>query len=119
MLEDDEENFTARDGWINSWKNKYGVRQLNISGEKLSADSRYVTDFQEKLGDVVLKLGLTSEQLFNCDETGLQFRMLHTKTWHLPSKKTAPGFKKSKDRVKVITVLQRFRHFEAKTSGHR
>jgi hypothetical protein len=37
-FKDGEETFTASEGWLDQWK-RYGIRQLNISGEKLSADS--------------------------------------------------------------------------------
>uniref|UniRef100_A0A1B6LHZ8 HTH CENPB-type domain-containing protein n=1 Tax=Graphocephala atropunctata TaxID=36148 RepID=A0A1B6LHZ8_9HEMI len=93
-FKDGEESFTASDGWINRWKAKYGVRQLDISGEKLSADHSEISEFRSKLEDFIIENGLTSEQLFNCDETGLNHRMLPTKTLASRQEQTPPGFKK-------------------------
>ena len=42
-----------------------------------------------------------SEQVFNCDESGLQFCLLPKKTLAYGFKKIAEGRKKSKDRVTV------------------
>jgi len=47
----------------------------------------------------VMEKGLTFEQLYNCDETGLYHRMMPAKT--LPSK-GAEGMKKQKDRVTLV-----------------
>lgn len=102
QFKDGEENFTASDGWLNRWKNKYGVRQLYISGEKLSANSADVVQFQAELENVILQERLTSDQLFNCDETGLNFRMLPSKTLAAREEKSAPGYKKSKETVTVL-----------------
>ena len=42
------------------------------------------------------------EQVFNCDETGLYFRMLPTTTLESKMEKKAPGYKKQKDRLAVM-----------------
>ena len=46
--------------------------------------------------------GLTLENLYNCDETGLCYKMLPTKTIASRSEKEAPGMKKQKDRVTLM-----------------
>uniref|UniRef100_A0A1B6GWK2 HTH CENPB-type domain-containing protein n=1 Tax=Cuerna arida TaxID=1464854 RepID=A0A1B6GWK2_9HEMI len=99
---DGDEPFTASSGWLMRWKNRYGVRQLNISGEKLSGNETDVTVFEEKIRKLILSEGLTSDQIFNCDETGLNFRMLPSKTLASQQETSAPGYKKSKDRVTVL-----------------
>lgn len=103
-FKDGEDNFSASDGWIYRWKKKYGIRQLNISGEKLSANASEVVEFQSKINEVVLNEGLTYDQIFNCDETGLNFRMLPSKTLAAKSERNAPGFKKSKERVTILAA---------------
>lgn len=103
-FKDGEEKFTASEGWLDRWKKRYGVRQLNISGEKLSADSSEIAEFQKNMEEIVLKEGLTSDQIFNSDETGLNFRMLPSKTLAAKSERTAPGFKKSKERVTILAT---------------
>lgn len=48
------------------------------------------------------KENLTLEQLYNCDETGLCYRMLPTKTIASRLEKCAPGMKKQKDRITLM-----------------
>ena len=45
---------------------------------------------------------LTLEQLYNCDETGLCYRMLPSKTLASRSEKEASGMKNQKDRVTLM-----------------
>lgn len=53
--------------------------------------------------EVLIKDGdLSSQQIFNCDETDLNYRMLPTKTLASKKETSAPGFKWSKDRVTLI-----------------
>lgn len=102
LKEDGEPSFTASNGWLNRWKTRYGIKQLSICGEKLSADSDNVSDFKVKFHDFIEKEGLSGDQIYNCDETGLNFRMLPTKSLALQSEKSAPGYKRSKERVTIL-----------------
>ena len=47
---------------------------------KLSSDMTAPDPFKEELQTVMENEGLTLENLYNCDETGLCYRMLPTKT---------------------------------------
>ena len=47
-LKEGEDNFTSSLGWLDRWKKRYGIRQLEICSEKFSADSETVTQFCEK-----------------------------------------------------------------------
>ena len=49
------------------------------------------------------KKHLTLEQLYNCDETGLCYRALPTKTIAGRCERSAPGMKKQKDRVTLMS----------------
>ena len=44
-----DREFTASTGWLDRWKKWYGVRQLNITGEILSADGGAADSFVDKL----------------------------------------------------------------------
>lgn len=102
--ERDEEKFTASDGWLSRWKRRYNIRELNICGEKLSAESQKeeLQKFKLKFHAIMQTRGLTAEQVYNCDETGLNFRMLPSKTLVSKQEKSAPRFKKRKERVTVM-----------------
>lgn len=97
-----EPGFTASNGWLSRWKQRYGIKLLSICGEKLSADPNNVSDFKTKLHEFIEKEGLSGDQIYNADETGLNFRMLPTKSLALRDEKAAPGFKRSKERVTIL-----------------
>lgn len=58
----------------------------------------------DKINKITLKEGLRSDQILNADKTGLNFQMLPSKTFSSKSENTAPGFKKSKERVKFLAT---------------
>jgi len=100
----EEEKFTASDGWLSRWKKRYGVRELKVSGEKLSAINQMnqLEKFKRRLLRMMIRHDLQAEQIYNADETGLYYRMLPDKTLASKEEKAAPGYKKSKDRVTLM-----------------
>lgn len=58
--------------------------------------------FKDKLHKLLDKEGLSGDQIFNCDETGLNYKMLPAKTLAAKTEATAPGYKHSKERVTVL-----------------
>ena len=78
------------------------MRQLSLQGEKLSADATACGPFRALLEDYIEKEELTLDQVYNCDETGLYFRLLPKKTLSSASEKSAPGMKTPKDRVTLM-----------------
>lgn len=97
-----DSNFKASVGWLDKFKFRHGIRQLDISGEKLSADSTGIADFQEMLQSKIAELNLVREQVYNCDETGLNWKALPKKTLATVSEKSASGFKVQKDRITAM-----------------
>ena len=73
-----------------------------VQEESLLAATDTVDHFKEKLAENFEKKGLTLTQLFNCDETGLYWRLMPNKTLVTSREKKAKGFKRSKDRVTLI-----------------
>ena len=96
-----DSEFTASKGWLWRFCKRHGIRELSLQGEKLSADATAIDPFKRKLQEVMEKEGLTLEQLYNRDETGLYYRMLPAKTLASRYEKGAEGMKKQKDRVSV------------------
>lgn len=98
-----DNDFKASSGWLHNFKNRHGIRELNIEGEKLSAASietinNFKSAFQQKIEDE----GLTRDQVFNADETGLNYKALPTTTLASYSEKYAPGFKMQNQRVTLM-----------------
>ncbi|GBN87807.1 Tigger transposable element-derived protein 2 [Araneus ventricosus] len=94
--------FQASSGWLEKFKNHHGIRQLSIVGEKLSSDIEAVNNFIAELQDLIVKEILTTDQIYNCDETGLYWRALLTKTLAAENEVVSLGRKKMKDRVMIL-----------------
>ncbi|GBM72300.1 Jerky -like [Araneus ventricosus] len=90
--------FQASSGWLEKFKN----RQLSIVGEKLSSDIEAGNSFIAEWQDLIAKEELTADQIYNCDETGLYWRALPTKTLAAENEAVAPGRKKMTDRVTIL-----------------
>ncbi|VEN43486.1 unnamed protein product [Callosobruchus maculatus] len=92
--------FAASEGWIDRWKNRHGVRFVSISGEKLSADNEAAREFCVKFQEIFKENEMLPCQVYNIDETGLNFKMLPTKTL-AASNESVTGTKLMKDRITV------------------
>lgn len=98
-----EPNFKASDGWVTNFKNRHGIRELNIVGEKMSAaGEEVVKNFKGNFAKMIDELGLCRDQVYNADETGLNYKALPRKTLASISEKYAPGFKIQKERVTAM-----------------
>lgn len=84
------------------FKERYGVKFLKITGEKLSSQPELINPFKEKLKMVIEKYELNEHQLYNADETGLYWQLLPDKTYVSLTEKTAPGLKIAKRRVTFL-----------------
>ncbi|XP_055708779.1 jerky protein homolog-like [Phlebotomus papatasi] len=102
IFKDGRENFCASAGWLDRWKKRLGIRQLAVCGESLSSREDQLPEFMERFQNIVQEEGLSYEQLYNADETGLYWRKLPNKTLVEKDRKSAPGFKVSKERVTVL-----------------
>jgi hypothetical protein len=67
-----ESSFRASNGWLQTFKKRYGIRFLKIAGEKLSSQPELIAPFKEKLSKKVTELQLSLEQIYNADESGLE-----------------------------------------------
>ena len=61
-----------------------------------------VEPFREKFLKLVEEQGLTRHQMFNCDESGLYWKLMPNKTLVTSREKEAKAFKKPKDRVTIM-----------------
>ena len=92
-------NFKASTWWLKKFKNRRGIRNQSIHWEKLSAAEETVELFLQKLRQVMAEKGVTAEQIYNADETGLLWKCLPDRNLVSCHEKSAAGFKKSKDRL--------------------
>lgn len=89
--------FKASSGWLDNFKHRYGIRQLSITGEKLSSDVSAVEPFKKLLLGKIKELQLSLDQVYNADESGLFFKVLPQKTLAHRLEEAAPGRKISKE----------------------
>ena len=80
----------------------YDTYTVHVLPQKISSDTSNVEPFKEELQELLERETLTLEHLYNCDETGLCYRMLPSKTLASRSEKEASGMKKQKDRVTLM-----------------
>ena len=91
-------SFDASYGFQWRFCSRFGIKSLSICGEKLSADLVSADEFAQNFA--VLTEGYTPDQIFNCDKTGLYYKMLPGRT--LATVHTDPiGAKKAKKRITV------------------
>ncbi|XP_025197548.1 jerky protein homolog-like [Melanaphis sacchari] len=96
-------NFKASIGWLDKFKFCHGIRQLDISGKKLSTNCTVVAKFKKQFKfKIQSQFKLAREQVYNCDETGLNWKALPQKKLASFTEKTAPSFKVQKYRITAI-----------------
>jgi hypothetical protein len=95
--------FKASVGWLGKFKQRHGIRQLSSGGEIMSANSECVKGYCEQLISQISTLGLSREQVYNCDESGLNWKALPTKkTLASVSDTSAPGYEMRKERLTIL-----------------
>lgn len=99
-----EEQFTASNGWLFQWKKLYRVRQLSICRKKFLAQDQEqeLKKFKCKFFCIIEKKNLTRDQIYNAEETGLNFQMFPKKTLVSEWESAALGYKISKKRITIL-----------------
>jgi hypothetical protein len=100
-----EGEFSATDGWLWHWQKCHGTGEIAISGDAKSCDTestkQILNEFQFACE------GYCDEQLYNCDESALFYRILTTKSLDLKSAPNKAGLKLSKDHVTLLFCLNK------------
>lgn len=92
-----EEKFKGSVGWIENFKKRHNLKLYNIHGEAASAPIQDLNEMRKNLQEKLIEYD--PENIFNCDETGLFWKMKPT---HTISNGPVSGTKQSKDRVTVL-----------------
>ena len=85
--------FVTNEGWKWRFCNRHGIQSISSHCEKSAADTDAAVDFVPKFREVIESRNISLDQIFNCDETGLNFRLL-------PEKTLAASFERSVRKVK-------------------
>ena len=92
-----EDKFKGSIGWVDNFKKRHNLQKYNIHGEAASAPTQDLDTMRENLRQTLRDYD--PENIFNCDETGLFWKM---KPKHTISNGPVAGTKLSKDRVTVL-----------------
>jgi len=95
-------DFHASNGWLHKWKKRHQIRQLTITGERLSADEEGSANFSTGFCKFIGDHHYSRDQIYNADETGLMWKSLPSKTLVATYEKKAPRRKVLKDRVTIM-----------------
>ena len=68
----------------------------------MSANKESVGDFKSSLSQLIEDEGPVLSQVYNCDETGLYWKALSSKTLASRKEEKAPGYRVSKERVTIL-----------------
>ncbi|GBM25423.1 Jerky -like [Araneus ventricosus] len=102
---DGDPTFVVSNRWLDRWKKRHGVRQLCITGEKLSSDYMAAEEFIKEIDDLLSSENYLPQQVYNYHESGLNFKALPQKKSLACQEQSCvpgPGFKMSKERVTVL-----------------
>ena len=100
----EESKFQASSGWQWRFCKWHGIRNLSLQGDKMSADREGGDDFITFFTEFIQEKGFTLDQIFNCDETGLNFLLHPDSTLVTAFEKSADGRKKNKERVMHVLM---------------
>ena len=90
--------FKGSNGWLEKWKKRYNIKQLQINGESGDVQGPTVDSWKERLPELVA--GYSRDDIWNIDETGLFWKALPDRGFGVKGK-DCKGGKKSKQRFTV------------------
>lgn len=96
------QRFQASSGWLDSFKKRWGVKCLSIQKEKKPTDYNISERFKKELASLINLNDTNLDFIYNCDETGLYWKMLPNKNLASNNEQCGDGLKKIKDRVTIL-----------------
>jgi hypothetical protein len=86
-------DFNASSSWLTRFKQRHGIRQITVQGEKLSCDEPTADEFKNEFQKFIENEGFIPEQIFSADKTGLYWKCLRKKTLAYGTDTSAVGHK--------------------------
>ncbi|XP_042226453.1 tigger transposable element-derived protein 1-like [Homarus americanus] len=94
--------FQTSKGWFDNFKRRFGLKNVKMTGEAVSADTMAAKTFPAESKAILEEQGYKPEQVWNMDETGLFWKKTPQRTFIAQEERRAPGFKAAKDRCTVL-----------------
>jgi hypothetical protein len=95
------DDFTASNGWLQSFQKRHGIRSAMLSGEAAEVSMATVEDWKKRLSTICE--GYEEKDIFNADETGLFYRTVPSRSL-VQKGDSRHGGKLAKERITVMTV---------------
>ena len=95
-------SFKASCDCLRNIKLCYGIREIEVQGEKLSASSVNEEKFISKFKKMTESENYNEEFICNADESGLNWRFLVRQTLSSTKKKSSLGAEISKERIRML-----------------
>lgn len=93
------ENFSASNGWLESFKKRHNISQKILCGESHDVDMETVDSFKRRISDLLENY--KKEDIFNADECGLFYKAMPNRTLAMAGDKCKDG-KISKERITIL-----------------
>lgn len=97
----DHDDFTASNGWLDSFTNRHQLKLANLHGEGAEVSEEACKQWLDELPNLLAEYDL--DDIYNCDETGVSFRSIPTKSLIRADEK-ASGTKVLKERFTVLVT---------------
>ncbi|KAG7169968.1 Jerky protein-like 24 [Homarus americanus] len=102
LLSEEPKPFNASSGWLQRFKKRNKITNINIGGEEASADRVAAREFPPFLREIMEEGQYTDDQVFNMDESGLFWKKLPSKTFVVKNASKCRGRKLQKERITVL-----------------
>ena len=89
-------------GLVLQFKNLYAFRSIKCSGKAKSADEDAAASYLDCLRAIIEESGYKPQQIFNMDETDLQWKKMPEHMYIAKEEKSSLGFKAFKDRFTLL-----------------
>ena len=94
------QNFRCTSGWLSCFKERHNIKFKSVQGEEKAVDLSLVDNWHQTSWQNILQEYQPSD-IYNCDESGLFYKLLPNKTFTFKGERCAGG-KLSKERITVL-----------------
>ena len=96
------ESFVASKRLIAKLQERYLLHNVSFVGEKAAADNEAAQNYISRLKDLIEEKEYALDQVFNCDETGLNWKKMPKHAFLTKEKKEVPVFKVAKETFTLL-----------------
>jgi hypothetical protein len=102
--------------WLWRWNVQHGICKFNTEGESASVDNVAAEQFPETVHKAIADGGYTDEELYNCDETALYYKLLPNESSDLKTVPSTTGMKTNKERATLLLCANKTGNHKLKSS---